>query len=126
MPLIIEGGRVPPRWAERKLRAAPDKSPATVSAFPRIAFINNMPDAALEDTEIQFFELLESAVGDTPVQIKLYSLTGVPRGERAEQHLNNFYLGTDDLFDDQFDGMIMTGTEPKQPDLRNEPYWSAL
>ena len=26
----------------------------------------------------------------------------------------------------RFDGMIMTGTEPRQPDLRNEPYWPAL
>ena len=29
-----------------------------------IAFINNMPDAALEDTEMQFFELLDAASGE--------------------------------------------------------------
>jgi homoserine O-succinyltransferase len=85
-----------------------------------------MPDSALEDTEIQFFELLEAAAGDVPVRLKLHSLSGVPRGERGQQHLGGFYFGTNDLLNDRFDGAIMTGTEPRQPDLRKEPYWSAL
>ena len=92
----------------------------------RIALINNMPDAALEDTEVQFFELLESAAGDIPVSLKLYSLPELPRGEAGQQHLSNFYLGIEDLLNSRFDGVIMTGTEPRQPDLRNEPYWPAL
>ena len=128
MPLIIEGGRVPPRWAERKS--------CRVGGFGRklrrgaecvsIAFINNMPDPALEDTEMQFFELLDAASGDVPVRLKLYSLTGVPRGERGQQHLNSFYFGIDDLWNSRFDAVIMTGTEPRQPNLRDEPYWAAL
>jgi homoserine O-succinyltransferase len=85
-----------------------------------------MPDAALEDTEIQFFDLLDTASGDIPLCLKLHSLSGVPRGERGEQHLCSFYFGTDDLLNDRFDGLIMTGTEPRQPNLRNEPYWSGL
>ena len=126
MPLMIEGGRVPPRWAERKRRPSGSVESAAGSDCVRIAFVNNMPDAALEDTEIQFFELLEAAAGDTPVRVKLHSLSGVPRGERGQQHLDTFYFRTDDLFDHRFDGMIMTGTEPRQSNLRNEPYWSAL
>jgi homoserine O-succinyltransferase/O-acetyltransferase len=126
MPLTIEGGRVPPRWAERKRRPSGPVESAAGSECVRIAFVNNMPDAALEDTEIQFFELLEAAAGDTPVRVKLHSLSGVPRGERGQQHLDTFYFRTDDLFDHRFDGMIMTGTEPRQSNLRNEPYWSAL
>jgi homoserine O-succinyltransferase len=128
MPLIIEGGRVPPRWAERK-RGRPaewSESGAAELDCVRIAFINNMPDAALEDTEMQFFELLEAAAGGISVRIKLHSLSGVPRGDRGQDHLNGFYFGTDDLFDHQFDGVIMTGTEPRQSNLRNEPYWPAL
>ena len=85
-----------------------------------------MPDAALEDTEMQFFELLDAASGDIPVRVKLYSLSGVPRGDRGQQHLSSFYFGRDDLLNSRFDGVIMTGTEPRQPNLRNEPYWSAL
>jgi homoserine O-succinyltransferase len=128
MPLIIDGGRVPHRWAERtNLRLARSlESDAAGADCVRIAFINNMPDAALEDTEIQFFELLDAAAGDVPVFLKLHSLSGVPRAERGQQHLNSFYFSTKDLLNSHFDAVIMTGTEPRQPNLRNEPYWSAL
>jgi len=128
MPLIIDGGRVPPRWAARqRLRpAASVEGYATWAECVRIAFVNNMPDSALEDTEIQFFELLDAAAGDIPVRLKLHSLSGVSRGELGRQHLTNFYFDTDDLLNNRFDGVIMTGTEPRQPNLRNEPYWSAL
>jgi homoserine O-succinyltransferase/O-acetyltransferase len=128
MPLIIEGGRVPPRWAESKScrRVTSGESYGAGAECVRIAFLNNMPDAALEDTEIQFFELLEAASGEVPVRIKLHSLSGVPRGERGDQHLNNFYFSTNDLLNSRFDALIMTGTEPRQANLRNEPYWSAL
>jgi homoserine O-succinyltransferase len=123
MPLIIEG-RVPSLWAEKiNPRAATiDKAAEWVS----LALINNMPDAALEDTEIQFFDLLDSASGDIPVLLKLYSLKGVPRTDRGQRHLNEFYFGSEDLWNHRFDAVIVTGTEPRQPDLRQEPYWSAL
>lgn len=127
MPLIIEGGRIPPRWADKKsLQSGPVDPRAAGAEDIRIAFLNNMPDSALEDTEVQFFEVLEAAAGNVPVRVKLHSLSGVPRGERGQQHLSGFYFGTNDLLNDRFDGAIMTGTEPRQPDLRNEPYWSAL
>jgi homoserine O-succinyltransferase len=128
MPVIIEGGRVPPRWAEKQ-----DTQSAGASAPNdgwtegiRIALVNNMPDAALEDTELQFFELLNAAAGEIPVRVKLYSLPELSRGERAQQHLRNFYFGMDDLWTSRFDGLIMTGTEPRQPNLRDEPYWRSL
>src|SRR5205814_986820 len=74
MSLLIEGGRIPPRWAERK------SSPPVVSIGDynrqeesvKIAFINNMPDPALEDTEMQFFELLNAVAGDIPVGDKQF------------------------------------------------------
>jgi homoserine O-succinyltransferase len=128
MPLIIEGGRVPPRWAEKKScrLVGSGESYGAGAECVRIAFLNNMPDAALEDTEMQFFELLDAASGEIPVRLKLHSLSGVPRGERGDQHLKSFYFSTDDLLNSRFDAVIMTGTEPRQANLRNEPYWSAL
>jgi homoserine O-succinyltransferase len=128
MPLIIEGGRVPPRWAEKKScrLVGSGESYGAGADCVRIAFLNNMPDSALQDTEIQFFELLDAASGEIPVRVKLHSLSGVPRGDRGTQHLNSFYFSTDDLLNSRFDAVIMTGTEPRQADLRNEPYWSAL
>jgi len=85
-----------------------------------------MPDAALEDTELQFFDLLDDASGDLPIYLKLYSLTGIPRTDRGQRHLNSFYYSLDELWQNQFDGVIITGTEPRQPDLRDEPYWRVL
>ena len=127
MPLIIDSGRVPPRWAERKsLGSAGPVDSYTGADCLRIAFVNNMPDSALEDTEIQFFDLLDAAAGDIPVVLSLHSLVGVPRGERGQQHVGSFYSDADELLDGQCDGVIMTGTEPRQPNLRDEPYWSAL
>jgi homoserine O-succinyltransferase len=128
MPLIIDGGRVPLRWAERRnlRRVSSIDGHEPGMECVKIAFINNMPDPALEDTEMQFFELLEAAAGDVSIRLKLYSLPGVPRGERGQQHLDSFYCGIDDLLNTRFDGLIMTGTEPRQPDLRSEPYWSYL
>ena len=127
MPLIIDGGRVPTRWAEKK-----SSLPAELhehyerSGCVKVALINNMPDAALEDTELQFFELLDAASDDLPVLLKLYSLTGVPRSERGKPHLNEFYFGIDDLWNSPFDAIIMTGAEPRQLNLRDEPYWSEM
>ncbi len=128
MPLIVEGSRVPARWLERKpaSRVVPIDGRGANSEYLRIALINNMPDAALEDTELQFFDLLDAASEDVPVLVILFSLTGVPRTDRGIRHLNSFYSGMDDLWNNQFDAVIMTGTEPQQPNLRQEPYWSTL
>jgi homoserine O-succinyltransferase len=126
MPLIIEG-RVPSRWAEKAgSRAISIDRYMKRQGCVNLAFINNMPDAALEDTELQFFELLDIASGNVPVVVKLYSLTGVPRTDRGQRHLNQFYFELDELWKTRFDGIIVTGTEPRQPDLRQEPYWSTL
>src|SRR5580692_5887755 len=124
MPLIIDG-QVPPRWAATNSRFADSATNGPIDSV-KIAFVNNMPDSALEDTEIQFFELLDAAAGDVPVVLSLYSLSGVPRGERGQQHVNAFYRGTNELLSGRVDGLIMTGTEPRQPNLRNESYWSPL
>ncbi len=132
MSIVIDGGRVPkllsrknaPNVASNGARPA-GKQEASAEHL-RIALINNMPDSALEDTELQFFDLLESAASDLPLSLKLYSLPELPRSDAGQQHLCNFYHGIDDLLNSRFDGMIMTGTEPRQPDLRNEPYWAVL
>jgi homoserine O-succinyltransferase/O-acetyltransferase len=128
MAIVIDGGRVPKLLAQNNpsLPMRSTRSSETPVERIRIALINNMPDSALEDTEAQFYELLESAAGDIPVSLKLYSLPKLPRSEAGLQHLNNFYFGIDHLLNSRFDGVIMTGTEPRQPDLRDEPYWPAL
>jgi homoserine O-succinyltransferase len=91
-----------------------------------IGLINNMPDAALETTEAQFSELIGSAAGDIPVRLALYSLPNIPRSDSAQQHLKKFYFGIDELWKSQCDAVIITGTEPRRPNLREEAYWPVL
>jgi homoserine O-succinyltransferase len=131
MPLIIEGergrARIPPRWAERQHRRPVTSTEGRAAHnCVRLALINNMPDPALEDTEMQFFEMLDAASGDVSVTVKLYSLPGIPRGDRGQQHLSSFYFGVNDLWNSKFDGVIVTGTEPHHASLQDEPYWSTL
>lgn len=116
-------------------RSAPEKSPCTQRlANPRvaqtgclnIALINNMPDSALEETERQFSAVIEAAAADLPVRVKFYSLPGISRDGRTQRRINEFYFGLGDLWNSRFDGVIITGTEPLQPNLRQEPYWPYL
>lgn len=128
MGVLIEGGRVPDHLS-RTNGPKPEKllgGHEVTTGCIRIALINNMPDAALEDTEGQFYEVLESAAVNTPISVKLYSLPKLPRGDSGRQHLDRFYSSITDLLNTQFDGLIMTGTEPCQTDLRDEPFWPAL
>jgi homoserine O-succinyltransferase/O-acetyltransferase len=128
MPVTINEGRVPPSWADRNQRS--HSFPMTVGGahgeVTKIALINNMPDSALEDTELQFCELLEAAALDIPVQLQLFSLPELVRGERGRQHVAKYYSELQALRDSHFDGAIITGTEPIQADLREEPYWHTL
>lgn len=91
-----------------------------------IAIVNNMPDAALEDTENQFLGLLEAAADDLRVHVGLYSLPEIFRGEQAQHRIGNFYCEFRDLPNHQPDALIITGTEPREADLRKEPYWHSL
>jgi homoserine O-succinyltransferase/O-acetyltransferase len=135
MPLVINGGRGPDHWAQRdhsgQERNSLNGASAVRNGLPaagavNIALINNMPDAALEDTEEQFFSLLEAAADELPVHVQLFYLPDVPRGERVQQHVRNYYLPAAELWNHKLDGAIITGTEPRQRDLRQEPYWDTL
>ncbi len=132
MPLVINGGHVPPHWLTQQ-RVRPKNGASAAYAekgsgepYVKIALINNMPDTALEDTESQFFSLLDAAADELPVHVQLYGLPDVPRGERVQNHLASFYRSTNRLWDERFDGAIITGTEPRQRNLRDEPYWKSL
>ncbi len=91
-----------------------------------IALVNNMPDAALEATERQFFSLLEAGAGDMQVRLHLTSLPHLPRSEYGRRHIAAHYVAIDELWRMRLDGLIVTGTEPRESDLRAEPYWEVL
>jgi homoserine O-succinyltransferase len=127
MPLVINDGHAPEHWVLGDHSAHSHRGgEAHGERCVNIAVINNMPDAALEDTEEQFFSLLEAAAGDVNVNAQLYYLPDVPRGDRVQEHLRDFYLPVQVLLNGRIDGAIITGTEPRQRNLRDEPYWHTL
>ena len=116
MPVITDRGL----WG----RYAPGR---TFDRPLRIGLVNNMPDAALESTERQFRAMLATAATDKKIELSLYSLSGVPRGEAGEHHLlDRRYRDISDIRAADLDGLIVTGTEPKLADLRREPYWDSM
>jgi homoserine O-succinyltransferase len=92
----------------------------------RIGLLNNMPDAAMTATERQFSGLLQVATEGTPVTLQLFSLGGVARSEAAQAHMLGRYKPAESLADAGLDGLIVTGAEPRTPDLEQESYWPAL
>jgi homoserine O-succinyltransferase len=90
-----------------------------------IGLINNMPDPALDATEHQFRALLGDAADDIAVHLTLYTLPEVPRTDFGRHQVSR-YASIDRLWDSHHDGLIVTGTEPKATDLKDEPYWESL
>ena len=91
-----------------------------------IGLINNMPDSALISTERQLFGLLDAASGKIPVRLRLCSLPMIPRTDWGKQYVRRFYADVGDLWHDDLDGLIVTGTEPQAPKLTEEPYWDSI
>ncbi len=128
MPLIVESAGGHLVWAGDELCLPSKRLQSGEASVPciQIALVNNMPDLALEDTELQFFELLDAASEDLLVRLKLFSLPCIPRSEAAQQRLAAVYYDTKDLWNSPFEALIVTGMEPGHADLRQEPYWPAM
>jgi homoserine O-succinyltransferase len=90
-----------------------------------IGLINNMPDAALRSTERQIRGLLERSCGGLTFNLRVYTLPEVSRSAMGRE-LARGYLDIAELWDTALDGIIVTGTEPRTDDLREEPYWATL
>lgn len=91
-----------------------------------IGIVNNMPDGALKSTERQFLNLLEAAAGALAVRVTFYALPEVSRSDSGRRRVDGFYSNIQDLWDHPLDGLIVTGAEPRTPNLQDEPYWSKL
>jgi homoserine O-succinyltransferase len=113
----------PPRC---RVQAAPTRRRAAEAECIDIGLVNNMPDAALEKTERQFIGLLNAAAGGRRIRLKLFALPEIARAGAARDRLRLRYSPVDALWDSRLDGLIVTGTEPRAPDLRDEPYWRTL
>jgi homoserine O-succinyltransferase/O-acetyltransferase len=114
MPLFLDSGRS---------RSAVELHAANCIT---IGLINNMPDAAVEATERQFTDLVRAATPNAVVILKLFAIPELPRAEPVRRALASRYHDIAELWDSPLDGLIVTGTEPRAGDLRDEPYWETM
>jgi len=91
-----------------------------------IGLVNNMPDGALQATERQFEGLLAAAAGRLDVELRLFSIAEVERGEHARAHMRGAYADAASLPAAGLDGLIVTGAEPRTTSLTDETYWASL
>jgi homoserine O-succinyltransferase/O-acetyltransferase len=120
MPLTIDSYAQAAALGERGMRGV--ESADTL----RIGLVNNMPDAALWATESQFSRLLGAAAGTLSVQLRFSYLPEIVRTSASLQRLREHYWPIDALLGAGLDALIVTGTEPVAPSLREERYWPRL
>jgi homoserine O-succinyltransferase len=90
------------------------------------AFVNNMPDGAFEATERQFLGLLDAGSGDDEVEVRRYAMDGVPRGERIAGLIAQGYSPPAAIRHHPPDLLIVTGSNPLEERIEDEPYWGDL
>lgn len=88
----------------------------------KILLLNLMPEKIT--TETQFARLL----GNTPLQVKLEFLqTATHKATHTdEQHMIDFYHTFDEIKDNKYDGMIITGAPVEQLEFEEVNYWNEL
>ena len=88
----------------------------------KIAILNIMPTKI--STETQILRLL----GNTPLQVDPVFLHPATYDSKNTpwEHLATFYKTFDDIIDQHFDGMIITGAPVEQLDFEDVAYWDEL
>jgi homoserine O-succinyltransferase len=91
-----------------------------------LGLVNNMPDAAMRATELQFARLLKDAASGFDVRLHLFAMPEIARGDVQRSRMEGFYADVASLPEAGMDGLIITGAEPHTEALDDEPYWDAL
>ncbi|MBR3804351.1 MAG: homoserine O-succinyltransferase [Clostridia bacterium] len=88
----------------------------------KIVLLNLMPTKIV--TETQFSRLL----GNTPLQVELTLLTMSSHESKntSKEHMIAFYKTFDEIKDESFDGMIVTGAPVEHYDYEKVDYWQEL
>ena len=91
-----------------------------------IGLLNMMPDAALGATERQFCRLVGSSNPISQFYIHPFTLDEIPRGEAAQQHIDQYYEPLSSIKENGLDALIITGANVTRPNLAEEVFWEPL
>lgn len=88
----------------------------------KIVILNLMPLKIT--TEIHLLRLL----GNTPLQIEVHFMhtRSYASKNTPEEHLDNFYITFEDIKNENYDGMIITGAPVEKLDFEEVLYWKEL
>ena len=109
-----------------RLARAPDTGHDGPPARWTCGLVNNMPDGAFEATERQFLDLVDAGSQGRTVEVTLCTMDGIPRGERAAARIAGRYHPVGTLRQNPPDLLIVTGANPLEPVIEDEPYWDEL
>ena len=126
MPVAIEAPSPEPEIADLRERRLRRGSIRERGKRLKIGLVNNMPDAAWSTTERQFAGLLDEAADDFDIRLSLWTLETLDRQLETRREMAGRYRTAREMRGADRDALIVTGAEPRAPDLRQEPYWREL
>ena len=109
--------------AQENIFVMPQERAAKQDIRPlRIAILNLMPTK--QTTETQILRLL----ANTPLQVEVTLLrTGTYQSQNISQdYLDSFYRTFDEVKDEHFDGLVITGAPVENLDFQDVHYWDEL
>ena len=88
----------------------------------RILLLNLMPTKIVTETQIL------RKLSNTPLQIEVELLKTISYASKnvSEQHLETFYTSFDEIKDQRFDGLIITGAPVERLNFEDVDYWDEL
>jgi homoserine O-succinyltransferase len=126
VPITVERLPLAPQVANLRERRTRRGSFGDRGKRLEIGLVNAMPDGAVAATERQFARLIEEASGEFDVRLRLFDLETLPRASEARRAMAEDYRAARALKAQPQDALIVTGAEPRAPDLRQELFWSEL
>lgn len=91
-----------------------------------IGLLNMMPDSALGATERQFFRLIGESNPIAQFYVHPFTLDTLPRGEKAQAHIDQHYESFEQVRAQGLDALIITGANVTEAELSDEVFWESL
>ncbi len=124
MPIKIPNGLPARQILENEnIFVMPEERALTQEIRPlRIALLNLMPTKIVTETQ------LSRLLGNTPLQVELelVQVSSHKAKNTAQEHMLAFYKTFDEIADQYYDGMIITGAPVEQMDFEEVNYWPEL
>ena len=91
-----------------------------------VGLLNLMPDAAFKATERQFMRLVGNSKQNIHIYVHPFTVLDSHRDFEIRAYIDQYYQQFKDIKSAGLDALIITGTNPVNPKLEQEPFWQPL